>query len=80
MKKPILMGVEGESREILSKAKCSIPFEPENSHDLVNKILEIKEKKSKLLELGQNGYDFVIENFDRSKIARDYLDSILRSS
>jgi len=76
MKKTILMGVDGESRQIVLDAKCAIPFEPENSKDLSVQILNAKKDKSKLEELGENGFKFVIENFDRNKIAIEYLTTI----
>ena len=33
LKKPIIMGVDGESRKILDDAECSINIEPENAHE-----------------------------------------------
>ena len=42
LKKPIIMGVDGESRKILDDAECSINIEPENANDLVKAIYYFK--------------------------------------
>jgi glycosyltransferase involved in cell wall biosynthesis len=73
MRKPILMGVEGESRDIIEDAKCGISFEPENEVDLVSKIRSIYENKGLLNQLGGNGYTHVTKNFDREILAQKYL-------
>ena len=77
MKKPILMGVEGESRKIIEDAKCGLPFEPENCDDLVNGVMKYKNDVNLISEHGRNGYVYVKENFNRGKLAEKYLDIIL---
>ncbi len=72
MKKPILIGVEGESREIVEAANCGLPFEPENSDELVEKILQFHDQKNLTEIMGENGFDYVVRNFDREKIASKY--------
>jgi glycosyltransferase involved in cell wall biosynthesis len=76
MKKPILIGVDGESRKIVEDAECGLFFEPENEIDLIEKIDRMK-NDHELVELySSNGYTYVKNNFDREKIANQYLSSI----
>lgn len=74
MKKPILMGVEGEARDIIEDANCGLFFEPENSDDLVEKVLTLRDTIKLKDELGENGYNYVVDNFDRKKIASEYFE------
>ncbi len=76
MKKPILMGVEGESRKIIEEANCGIPFEPENYNELADLILKYKNNQNLIIEHGNNGFEFVQRNFDRIKLAENYLTTI----
>lgn len=71
--KPILMGVKGESREIvIDQARAGLAFEPQNPESL-NKAITVMQTqafdKNKPIE-------FVRENFDREKIAIKMLEEI----
>ncbi len=77
MEKPILFGVDGESRKIIEDAKCGVFFEPENVDDLVSKINQLKSDPVGSSEMGRNGYKFVKENFNRDRLAQVYLKVIL---
>lgn len=73
MKKPILLGVEGEAKELfIEEGKCGWAFEPENENDLAQKITYCLENKNQLLEFGNNGYIYVKEKFTRDKIAANF--------
>lgn len=72
MKKPILLGVDGEARNIIERANCGYFFEPENVDDLVTKILLLYNNGAKSRSLGLNGYNYVREHFNRAKIAKEY--------
>ncbi len=73
MKKPILIGVNGEVREIIEEAQCGLYFEPENYKDLSEKILFYKNNPGKIAEHGSNGYRTVIKFFDRKSLADQFL-------
>ncbi len=80
MKKPILIGVDGEARKIVEDAKAGIYFEPENPNDLLDKIALLKNDGDMALSLGQNGYLCAVKNFDRAILSEKYkniLNSIL---
>jgi len=73
MKKPILLGVEGEAKELLiDDGRCGLAFRPEESEDLAKKILELFESPDGAAEFGRNGLKYVEEKFDRRRIATDF--------
>lgn len=73
MKKPILIGVEGEAKELfIGEGKCGLAFIPEDENDLVVKILELFNNRNELKQLGENGYKYVEQNFTRDKIANEF--------
>lgn len=73
MEVPILLGVDGEARELfITKGNCGLFFEPENDADLVRKILEIITHKNLALQYGKNGRAFVNEFFNRDNIATNF--------
>ena len=77
MEKPLLFGVDGESRKIVEDAKCGLFFEPENVDDLIQKINQLKSDSVRASEMGRNGYRFVKENFNRERLAQVYLKIVL---
>lgn len=46
MGKPILLGLEGESKKIIEDFQAGICFEPENKFDFASKLLTLKEDKA----------------------------------
>lgn len=73
MEVPILLGVDGEARELfIAKGNCGLFFEPENEAMLIEKILEITTHKNLALQYGKNGRLFVNEFFNRENIALQF--------
>lgn len=73
MKKPILLGVEGEAKDLfIDEGQCGLAFEPENESDLTKKILELQSDKQKLKQYGENGLSYVKTKFTRDLIASDF--------
>lgn len=74
MKKPLLLGVSGEAkRHFIDKAKAGLYFEPENHDDLARQIMVLVENPEDLAVMGENARNYVSSNFDRDKIAKDFL-------
>ena len=73
MYKPILLGVEGEAKELIEKYKVGIAFEPENTESFINAISEIEQI---------NHEDFIancdkmLKDFNRNKIAEKMINFI----
>ncbi len=71
--KPILLGVNGEARELfINSGKCGLYFEPENFDALSKNILRLYESEELLNELGKNGYIYIKNNFNIERIAEDF--------
>lgn len=73
MAKPIILGVDGEARQIVEKARAGIFVEPEDGEKLEKAILRLYRNKKESKILGKNGRNFVEKFFDRNKLAKDYL-------
>jgi glycosyltransferase involved in cell wall biosynthesis len=74
MKKPILLGVDGEARKhFITNAQAGLFFKPEDVTDLVNQIRFLSDNKSQLLEMGENARKYVSEFFNRNNIAETFL-------
>ncbi len=69
MAKPIILGVEGESAEIIQAAQAGICIEPEQADDLADRVLELSQKPEWCRRLGRNGRTYVVEHFDRTVLA-----------
>ena len=75
-KKPILMAIDGVSRELLEAAGAGSYVEPENISEYNRVIREYLNNPARLVTEGDSGYRFAKENFDREVLAKKYLDSI----
>ncbi len=76
MERPIILGVEGESSELLKSAEAGICIEPENEKDLAAQVLNLYQNPRRCQELGLNGRKYVLENFDRLVLAKRFSDLI----
>lgn len=68
MQIPILLGVEGESADIIQKYNAGLCFEPENKEDFLTKLNLLKEDKT-VYENCQAGCLSLAKEFDRKKMA-----------
>ena len=76
-KKPILLVIDGVSRELIETAKCGVFAKPENPLSIANKSKEMSTlEKSDLNQMGLNGYNYARENFDRVKLSKKYIQEI----
>ncbi|MBF0289976.1 MAG: glycosyltransferase family 4 protein [SAR324 cluster bacterium] len=81
MRKPVILGVRGESCNILKEAEAGIPIEPENVNALVDATMTLYNNKSLYTHMSNNGYNHVCQNYDRKKTAKRYwqfLESIVQ--
>lgn len=68
MQIPILLGVEGESADIIQKYNAGLCFEPENKEDFLTKLNLLKEDQT-VYENCQEGCLRLAKEFDRKKMA-----------
>lgn len=72
-KKPILLAIDGVSRELVNDAACGVYVEPENTDAIVQGVLKLLGKDTpELKEMGISGYNFAKNHFDREKLAKEY--------
>ncbi len=74
MEKPIVLGVEGESAELVMAAGGGICIEPENGKDLADQVLALYHDPARCKELGMHGRRYVLAHFDRQVLARKLTD------
>ncbi|HET6225442.1 MAG TPA: glycosyltransferase family 4 protein [Bacteroidia bacterium] len=73
MKKPLLLGVEGEAKDLfITQGNAGLAFTPEDATDLAGKALQLYNNKDQAKQLGENGFHFVQEKFTRDKIANEF--------
>jgi glycosyltransferase involved in cell wall biosynthesis len=75
-KKPILMAIDGVSRELVETADAGVFVEPEKPEDFALKIRAYLTQPGKAKNQGENGYEYAKENFDRIVLANKYLDLV----
>lgn len=75
-KRPILMAIDGISKELVEDAKAGVFVEPENPKDFADKIKLYLNNPELVRIHGENGYKFAKDNFDRTILANNYIDLI----
>lgn len=72
MQKPILLGVEGESKKIIDSYGAGVSFEPENEEDFLLKLKMISENPERFKEYQKNCAKLA-KDFDRNYLAEKML-------
>ena len=75
-KKPVLLCIDGISRELVENAACGIYAEPENPMDIAKKAELYALDKSRCIVEGENGYRYAKRNFDRKVLAEKYIQEL----
>jgi glycosyltransferase involved in cell wall biosynthesis len=81
--RPVILGVEGQARQILEQARAGVPIEPENATALVNAIVALSNDAPSRQILGVNARKYILEHYSREETAKEYLavlDEILRQT
>lgn len=78
-KKPILMAIDGVSRDLVEQADAGIFVQPENPEDFALKIRQYLSNPSEIIRQGEKGYQFAKDNFDRMILADKYINSIKKT-
>ena len=74
---PVLLGVDGEARNIfIEQGKGGLFYDPENHEALAKAIVQLEKDKDLALKLGQQGKQFVEQNFDRKNIAISFKERV----
>lgn len=74
MERPIILGVEGESAEIVKQGNCGICIEPENATQLAKAVLTLYQDVDYRIALGKSGRALIEIQYSRDALAANYLD------
>ena len=73
MRKPILLGVEGEAKELfIDEGNCGLAYVPEDARDLVRQLQRFRDDPDLYRRLAENAYIYVSGHFDREQIFREF--------
>lgn len=72
--KPVILGVEGEAREILEQARAGLAVPPEDADALAEAILRLRHDAALACELGANGRRAALEKYSRRRQAAVYVE------
>jgi len=73
LKKPVLLGVEGEAKELfIEEGNAGLAFVPEDGKDLAAKTEILFNDRQLAGNLGENGYHYVSRMFNWNNIADDF--------
>ena len=73
---PIVLGVEGESKEIVEEAGAGLTIEPENVDELVEAVKRLKMDPILYAKIQDDGQNHVQSFYDRSVLAKKYLEEV----
>ena len=71
-----MVAIDGVARKLVEKAECGLFVEPENSEQLAATLKKLQTDPMLRKQMGENGYRFVREHFDRKQIAKKYIKMI----
>ncbi len=71
--RPIILGVSGESQELLKEAGAGIAISPENPQALAEAVTKLMDNPALCRDMGAAGRKFVERKFDRERLALEML-------
>ena len=75
-KKPIIHTADGACRKLLDDAQCGIYCKPDSPQNMANIIIDLINNDSLRAEMGNSGYNYLVENFHPNDISMRYLNAI----
>ena len=78
MERPIILGVKGESAEILEESGAGITIPPEDAPALAHSVTEMADDRERCAALGSKGRRYAREKFNREVLAMQMLAELER--
>jgi glycosyltransferase involved in cell wall biosynthesis len=78
MKKPIILGVEGNAAQIVRDANAGICIEPENEGELVEAVKRLAGDRDLVGRMGQAGFESIAAVHDYDRLAEKYAEIVER--
>jgi len=72
--RPVILGVDGQARQIIEEAGAGLVIEPENAGALVSAIQQLSANPELGAALGQKGREYILRSFSRDRTAGKYID------
>ena len=74
MARPVLLSVDGEARRLVQSSGGGVFVPPGDSERMAESLSSLAEDRVRCEQMGQAGRRFVQSEFDRAKLAKDYLE------
>jgi glycosyltransferase involved in cell wall biosynthesis len=71
--RPVLLGVDGQARNIMEQARAGVFVEPENASALVDAIRHLRGNPELCEALARNGRDYILAHYSRQQTASEYV-------
>jgi colanic acid biosynthesis glycosyl transferase WcaI len=71
--RPVILGVDGQAREVLEAARGGIVIEPESASALAEAIVRLAQDPSSCSRLGENARAYVVDHCSREQTANRYV-------
>lgn len=75
---PVIVGVDGQAREIVEAAEAGLTIDPENAGALTQAIQTLEANRSLSADLGKKGREYILQNLSRAHTAKKYIDVLQR--
>jgi glycosyltransferase involved in cell wall biosynthesis len=73
MSRPLVLSVDGEARSIVEASGGGIFVPPEDVTRMRQAIVTLASDRERCTSMGENGRRYVVEAFDRKRLAKEYL-------
>jgi glycosyltransferase involved in cell wall biosynthesis len=71
--RPVIVGVDGQARQIVEEAGAGIVIEPENADALAQAIQKLAANPALGVDLGNRGREYIVRNLSRRETAEKYI-------
>lgn len=79
--RPVILGVDGQARQVIETAKAGVFIEPEDPTALAQAVTQLYLNAGLRETLGHNGREYIVENLSRQQTAETYtgvLENVIR--
>ncbi len=71
--RPVILGVDGQARQIVEEAGAGLVIEPENAAALVRAVKQLSADRDLGTSLGKRGREYIVQHFSRGRTAEKYI-------
>ncbi len=74
--RPVILGVDGQARQIIEDAQAGLFVEPENATALTQAVTRLYGDSELRQALGRNGRRYIVDHFSRREMAQVYIGAL----